>query len=60
MITRTTKMATVSGGPVEVAELHGLSTDTKPTNEANGSVFLEMDTGDLYMFDAAGTTWHMI
>lgn len=36
----------------------GLSTDTKPTtNVENGSTFLEMDTGDLYVFDKTNTQW---
>lgn len=35
-----------------------LSTDTKPTaNIANGSLVLEMDTGDIYAFNGAGSTW---
>lgn len=35
-----------------------LSTDTKPTDGiANGSVCLEMDTGDVYMFNEASSTW---
>lgn len=34
-----------------------LSTDEKPTNVANGSILLEMDTSKLYMFDAANSTW---
>lgn len=39
-------------------EYRGLSTDTKPTeNITNGSVFIEIDTGKLYMFDAEGTQW---
>jgi hypothetical protein len=40
-------------------DLRGLSTDTKPTYEAvpNGSTFVEMDTGDVYMFDRANSTW---
>lgn len=36
-------------------EYKGLSTDTKPTNCAVNSLFLELDTGDFYYFD--GTTW---
>ena len=32
----------------EIADLVGLSTDTKPTNYGNGSIMLEMDTGKLY------------
>lgn len=36
-----------------------LSTDTKPaTGVPNGSRCLEMDTGDLYIYDAANNTWH--
>lgn len=35
-----------------------LSTDTKPTaNMVNGSLMLEMDTGDIYAFNEASTTW---
>lgn len=45
----------------------GLSTDTKPTVHVtptgkeegipNGSTFYEMDTGDLYMWDAENSQW---
>lgn len=35
-----------------------LSTDSKPTARiANGSTLIEMDTGDIYMFDEAGNEW---
>ena len=35
-----------------------LSTDTKPTDGiANGSACIEMDTGDVYMFNEASSTW---
>ena len=38
-----------------------LSTDTKPTELiANGSMCIEMDTGALFMFDAAGAEWKQI
>ena len=38
-----------------------LSTDTKPTELiANGSMCIEMDTGTLFMFDAAGAEWKQI
>lgn len=36
-------------------EYKGLSTDTKPTDCAVNSLFLELDTGDFYYFN--GTTW---
>lgn len=36
----------------------GLSTDTKPTvGVQNGDSFLEMDTGDIYLYDFAGEQW---
>ena len=34
-----------------------LSTDTKPTDVANGSILVEMDTGTAYMFDEENSTW---
>lgn len=34
-----------------------LSSDAKPTGYANGSVLKEMDTGKLYLYDAANETW---
>ena len=34
-----------------------LSTDTKPTTYANGSVLIEMDTGDIYMFNETAGAW---
>jgi len=40
------------------AQFFGKSTDTKPTEGVpNGSVFVEMDTGDGYFFDAETSTW---
>lgn len=34
-----------------IDEYVGLSTDTKPTGNLNGSSFYEMDTGTTYYFD---------
>lgn len=34
-----------------------LSTDTKPTDVANGSILLEIDTSKLFMFDGDSKTW---
>ena len=35
-----------------------LSTDAKPTEGIqNGSTVIEMDTGKIYMFNEAGSTW---
>lgn len=45
-------------------ELNGLSTDEKPTvtykntKIENGSTFIEMDTGKVYMYDEENATWH--
>ena len=40
-----------------IQQYEGLSTDTKPTDVPNGSRFLEMDTGDVYMYDADSSAW---
>jgi len=36
----------------------GLSTDTKPTHCAVNSLFLELDTGNIYYFD--GENWQKV
>lgn len=43
-------------------ELRGLSTDEKPTEIGekkidNGTVFIEIDTGKMYMFDLENEEW---
>lgn len=39
-------------------DLRGLSTDAKPTDGIpNGSTFIEIDTGKVYMFDSVGNEW---
>lgn len=40
-----------------VQRFHGLSTDTKPTNCTNGSVFIEINTGTIYLYNAAAGAW---
>lgn len=37
----------------------GLSGDEKPVNESvgNGSIFIEMDTSKIFMFDAEAKEW---
>ena len=46
-------MITLNGS---TADLMGLSTDTKPTEDVDiNTKFLELDTGDFYYFD--GTEW---
>lgn len=40
-------------------EISCLSSDTKPTaNIATGSLAIEADTGDVYLFDEVGMTWN--
>ena len=42
-------------------EFVGLSTDQKQTNNvATGSTFLEVDTGDVYMFDGENSIWYKV
>lgn len=46
-------------------ELRGLSTDTKPdeingTPIDNGSIFIEIDTGKMFMYDLEGEDWKEI
>ena len=39
-------------------EYRGLSTDVKPLEEAgNGSIFIEIDTGKVFIFDEQNKTW---
>lgn len=52
-----TKAGYVRDGKV-LTESACLSTDTKPTTGiANGSCLIEMDTGNIYMFNEAAGTW---
>ena len=37
-------------------EFSGLSTDDKPLGYATGSLFLEVDTGDVYAYDEEGNS----
>ena len=55
----TDRLTTVdaNGSNAVYQELSGLSTDTKPTGLATGSTFLEVDTGDVYVYNEASGTW---
>ena len=48
--------------PAIYYEYAGLSTDTpKPTEAvATGSLFLEVDTGDVYAYDEHGEEWNKV
>lgn len=43
-------------------DLRGLSTDEKPVENwvGNGSTFIEMDTGNIFMYDAENKLWRKI
>ena len=39
-------------------EYRGLAADAKPTEDVpNGSIFVEIDTGKVYFYNAEGETW---
>ena len=46
-----------------ILEIRGLSTDSKPVDILkniyidNGSVFIEIDTGDVFLYDMDSETW---
>lgn len=45
-------------GDKHYIEAVGLSTDSKPTADVlTGSTFVEINTGDVYMFDEDSTSW---
>ena len=59
------KVKKQSGTIKFLVELRGLSTDSKPTTiengiVENGSSFLEIDKGDLYLYDLAGQQWNKV
>lgn len=43
-------------------DLRGLSGDTKPTHDQvpNGSTFLEMNTGNVYIWDKQNSQWRAL
>ena len=51
----TEKNASTVNGPFKV--LRGLSTETKPTDVANGSEFTEIDTGKKCLFNEETRLW---
>jgi len=42
----------------DIYDARGLSTDDKPTDRPKGTIYTEVDTGDLYIWD--GTLWSKI
>lgn len=56
------KRSEIEGKGKFLVELRGLSTDEKPTtlnngDVENGSVFIEIDTGDVYLYNEDDTEW---
>ena len=47
-------------GDISYIEAAGLSTDAKPENVATGSLFLEVDTGDVYAYAETENEWLLI
>lgn len=61
-IVKTDKVINTEEGQKITGELRGLSTDTKPTEIDekiidNGSVFIEIDTGNIFFYDLDSETW---
>lgn len=57
MITKVVKTTESANKYYAAVELYGLSTDSKPTDEQNGTLFFEMDTKKVYIFNGASSTW---
>lgn len=58
---RVTDARDVITGKVKYFEFAGLSRDTKPTDKVStGSLFLEVDTGDVYAYDESGSEWKKV
>ena len=45
---------------IHYVEIYCLSTDTKPTGFATGSVCIEVDTSDVYLYDEEGAEWNKV
>lgn len=66
VISKEEKERILNGSLLHILELRGLSTDEKPTEKIkekyidNGSVFIEIDTGNVYLFDLENTTWYNV
>lgn len=55
-VDQTKKDRLVGANVKPTATYYGLSTDTKP-KATNGSAFVEMNTGKIYFYNAAGGAW---
>lgn len=62
MVSIYSKKVDIQDETINILELRGLSTDTKPTsisgNEVgNGSVYIEIDTQKVFFYDGTSQTW---
>ena len=58
MVTAQNEIQLQNGVYIGATTFYGRSTDSKPTTGvANGSIFMEMDTGKIWFYDAAGAQW---
>lgn len=61
-IYQNSNVITNNEGEAKALEFRGLSSDTKPTQLdgetiANGSVFIEIDTGKIFFYDLENEQW---
>ena len=51
----------IVGSAAQYCEYAGLAKDDKPTDDfiATGSLFREVDTGDVYAYDEVSSTWNI-
>ena len=59
------KKSDIEGDGKFLVELRGLADDEKPTTInggeiLNGSSFIEIDTGDIYLYDGEGKEWNNV
>lgn len=47
-------------GNLYYRELSGLHDDEKPSGLSTGSVFVEVDTGDVYLYDEVDEQWNKV
>lgn len=57
-------MISVRAKKGELREFYCLSTDTKPTETdftiGNADILIEIDSGDVYLYDADGKQWKKV
>lgn len=54
-------MTAEDGSKAYLAEIYGTSEDDKPVaGFVTGSAFMEVDTGNIYVYNEDGETWEMM